>query len=76
MYKDICARMHKRSIKEACTPSKIPRCNQIVPSGSRHLSLAYALHKPPDQIEVTDRTPMVLLHGLFGSKQNNRSFSK
>lgn len=40
----------------------------------RQLSLAYALHEPA-KVEA-GRAPLILLHGLFGSKQNNRSISK
>ncbi|KAF8427328.1 prolyl oligopeptidase-like protein [Tirmania nivea] len=37
--------------------------------------LAYTLHEPPKGT-VTVASPMVVMHGLFGSKQNNRSISK
>lgn len=40
----------------------------------RELSLAYSLHKP--QKPEPDHAPLIILHGLFGSKQNNRSISK
>ena len=40
----------------------------------RELSLAYSLHKP--QMPEPDHAPLIILHGLFGSKQNNRSISK
>ena len=40
----------------------------------RRLSLAYNLHKPPEA--ETQHAPIIILHGLFGSKQNNRSISK
>jgi pimeloyl-ACP methyl ester carboxylesterase len=42
----------------------------------RRLSLAYALHEPQDRQTATDQHPIIILHGLFGSKQNNRSISK
>lgn len=41
----------------------------------RRLNLAYALHRPPRTAQ-TEHAPLVFLHGLFGSKQNNRSISK
>ena len=44
------------------------------PSVVRNLSLAYQLHEPPNH-DIA-RHPLVILHGLFGSKQNNRSVSK
>lgn len=43
---------------------------------TRHLSLAYHLHKPPRTDHERAYAPIVILHGLFGSKQNNRSISK
>lgn len=42
----------------------------------RHLSLAYTLHKPPKADHEGAHAPILILHGLFGSKQNNRSISK
>ena len=42
----------------------------------RHLSLAYALHEP-SKIEMSKSSrAIIIMHGLFGSKQNNRSISK
>ena len=40
----------------------------------RQLSLAYSLHEPA-KVEA-GRAPLIILHGLFGSKQNNRGISK
>ena len=40
----------------------------------RELSLAYNLHKPKNP--EPGHAPLIILHGLFGSKQNNRSISK
>ena len=40
----------------------------------RELSLAYNLHEPHKP--EPGHAPLILLHGLFGSKQNNRSISK
>ena len=40
----------------------------------RELSLSYNLHKPHKP--ESGRAPLIVLHGLFGSKQNNRSISK
>ncbi len=40
----------------------------------RELSLAYSLHEP--RKPEIGHAPLVILHGLFGSKQNNRSISK
>lgn len=43
-------------------------------SSKRELSLAYNLHEPHKP--EPGHAPLILLHGLFGSKQNNRSISK
>lgn len=45
-------------------------------SGTR-LTLAYDHHTPPnkDGRDVTD-SPIIVMHGLFGSKKNNRGISK
>ena len=40
------------------------------------LSLAYDLHRPSVHKEDLKQPPIVILHGLFGSRQNNRSISK
>jgi len=42
----------------------------------RHLNLAYALHEPPKTKSPTEVPAVIIMHGLFGSKQNNRSISK
>jgi pimeloyl-ACP methyl ester carboxylesterase len=40
--------------------------------------LAYTRHDPPaDSTKPSSQLgPLVIIHGLFGSKQNNRSISK
>ena len=48
--------------------SRLSRCSK------RELSLAYDLHKP--RKPEPGHAPLIILHGLFGSKQNNRSISK
>ncbi|KAK4539991.1 hypothetical protein LTR36_009889 [Oleoguttula mirabilis] len=41
------------------------------------IKLAYDLHEPPDAKEGSSRNaPIIFMHGLFGSKKNNRSMSK
>lgn len=48
-------------------------------SGSiSHVPLAYDLHEPAKPVsDDPDRiSPILFLHGLFGSKKNNRSISK
>lgn len=46
------------------------------PQSVRHLSLAYALHEPPKTKLPQENPAIIIMHGLFGSKQNNRSISK
>lgn len=40
-----------------------------------HIKLAHDLHEPPKDSPVKN-APIVFIHGLFGSKKNNRSMSK
>jgi hypothetical protein len=42
------------------------------------ITLAYDLHEPPSKNErkPNNAPPILFLHGLFGSKKNNRSMSK
>ncbi|EZF34310.1 hypothetical protein H109_01255 [Trichophyton interdigitale MR816] len=44
-------------------------------SASR-VPLAYTLHKPRGSTHHAGRPPIVFMHGLFGSRKNNRSMSK
>ena len=49
---------------------------------SNGITLAYDLHEPPSKANDAAQTPrknappILFLHGLFGSKKNNRSMSK
>ena len=44
---------------------------------SNGITMAYDLHEPPkDSSRSTKAAPIVICHGLFGSKKNNRSISK
>src|SRR4051794_11415569 len=47
---------------------------------TRNISLAYQLHSPPEFSGTTkadpQHAPIIIMHGLFGSKQNSRSISK
>lgn len=41
------------------------------------IKIAYDLHEPPKESSSRQNAPsIVFIHGLFGSKQNNRSMSK
>ena len=52
------------------------RCFTLAASPAR-LTLAYSLHEPPKQSQDNPAgNPIVFMHGLFGSKKNNRSMSK
>ncbi|KAF2756060.1 alpha beta hydrolase fold family [Pseudovirgaria hyperparasitica] len=42
----------------------------------RELDLAYDYYSPPTEEEANRNAPILFLHGLFGSKKNNRSMSK
>lgn len=44
--------------------------------GSGPVQLAYDLHKPAKPVSDDKTRPILFLHGLFGSKKNNRSISK
>ena len=50
--------------------------NRIQTLSTRYLSLAYALHEPPRSEPSKSDRAILIMHGLFGSKQNNRSISK
>ena len=43
---------------------------------SRSLSLAYTLHKYSDQGSTKKTHNVIVLHGLFGSKANNKTISQ
>ncbi|TIC99144.1 Abhydrolase domain-containing protein C22H12.03 [Colletotrichum higginsianum] len=45
-------------------------------SSQNKLVLSYDLHEPSKQPAGTSTSPIIFLHGLFGSKKNNRSISK
>lgn len=40
------------------------------------ITVAYDLHEPPYGKSSRNAPPIIFLHGLFGSKMNNRSMSK
>lgn len=42
---------------------------------SNGIKIAYDLHEPPKGSSAKN-APIVFIHGLFGSKKNNRSMSK
>ncbi len=40
------------------------------------VSLAYDLHAPAKPLADKETSPIIIMHGLFGSKKNNRTISK
>ncbi|MCJ1321040.1 hypothetical protein MMC15_006382 [Xylographa vitiligo] len=58
-----------------CKPGRTLSVSSMDICQRRYLNLAYELHKPPADLAPT-QTPIVFMHGLFGSRQNNRSISK
>lgn len=55
----------------------IPRLNVFNHLCRRNLSLAYTKHRvAQSSTEEKNYAPLIVLHGLFGSRQNNRSISK
>lgn len=45
-------------------------------SNTKKLALAFDLHQPTKEQVDSKQAPIVFMHGLFGSKKNNRSISK
>lgn len=43
---------------------------------SNGITIAYDLHEPPKEKARENAAPILFIHGLFGSKANNRSVSK
>jgi hypothetical protein len=61
--------------------SRLTSIRQVLPLSRRVYStasrvpLAFDLHKPPEEADEQN-APIVFMHGLFGSKKNNRGISK
>lgn len=45
-------------------------------SSATRLTLAYDHHAPTSGGRTANESPIIVMHGLFGSKKNNRSISK
>ncbi|KAK1997079.1 alpha/beta-hydrolase [Colletotrichum falcatum] len=45
-------------------------------STHKRLNLSYDLHEPSKSVSGASPSPIIFLHGLFGSKKNNRTISK
>ncbi|TKA80011.1 hypothetical protein B0A49_00711 [Cryomyces minteri] len=59
------------------SPCQLHRSFTFAPV-SNYVKLAYDLHKPAKDTDdaSTRNAPIIFIHGLFGSKKNNRSMSK
>ncbi len=67
-------------------PGSLPRRINYVPAAATRLSssatssspvsLAFEVHDPPRPVAARETSPILFLHGLFGSKKNNRGISK
>jgi len=55
------------------TPASTPR---FFATETATVNLAYDLHPPPNAGQPREGPPIIFMHGLFGSKKNNRSVSK
>ncbi|SPN98860.1 related to alpha/beta hydrolase [Cephalotrichum gorgonifer] len=49
---------------------------RLFATASTTVSLKYDLHEPPTKTSSGEQRPILFLHGLFGSKKNNRGISK
>jgi hypothetical protein len=59
------------------TRSSIANAARLYSSTSAStVPLVYDLHEPPKPIADQKTSPILFMHGLFGSKKNNRSISK
>ena len=60
-------------------PGTVPAAHALYSSSAsddRPVELVYDLHRPAKPIADDKTKPILFLHGLFGSKKNNRSMSK
>lgn len=57
-------------------PIRVLAARRLYSSASETVPLAYDLHAPAKPVSDKESAPILFLHGLFGSKKNNRSISK
>ena len=63
-------------------PGSAPVSMRPLAAGARTSSpfstvpLAYDLHEPAKPVADKQTSPIIVMHGLFGSKKNNRTISK
>lgn len=71
----------RKHVRSLLLPAARTRA-QGTPSRARFFStietvpLAYELHEPAKPVTDRQRAPILFMHGLFGSKKNNRTMSK
>ncbi|KAF0642393.1 hypothetical protein FPSE5266_20118 [Fusarium pseudograminearum] len=70
-----------RRVVTTTVPSVGHQCLRAVPASTRLYSqaigpLVYDLHEPAQPKTDKKNSPILFLHGLFGSKKNNRAISK
>jgi hypothetical protein len=67
-----------RRVPSIAWPIPKPGFRRSYSSVIETVPLAFTRHDPPANSakSISSLGPLVILHGLFGSKQNNRSISK
>ncbi|ORY72041.1 Alpha/Beta hydrolase protein [Pseudomassariella vexata] len=73
-----CAAAARLSLLRRAAPQRLPQRQTACPysSSSSRVPLAFEHHKPPKDGRHHQDAPIIFMHGLFGSKKNNRSVSK
>lgn len=57
-------------------PGRLLVTGPRMPAPFSTVSLAYDLHAPAKPLADKETSPIIIMHGLFGSKKNNRTISK
>ncbi|KAK4193076.1 Alpha/Beta hydrolase protein [Podospora australis] len=74
-----CAAARRFMPTSAAAPARTRRLFAAAASSSSNfstVSLAYDLHKPEQPVHDEKTSPIIVMHGLFGSKKNNRTISR
>ncbi|KIH88632.1 hypothetical protein SPBR_07334 [Sporothrix brasiliensis 5110] len=66
----------QRHVLGSLQAAHAPYSSKSVGSDDGPVKLAFDLHKPEKPVADDKTRPILVLHGLFGSKKNNRSISK
>jgi hypothetical protein len=77
-FRRVCSGCARRMHNQLPTPAsrRLFAAGASTPSPGSTLSLAYDLHEPPKPVADKQTSPIIFMHGLFGSKKNNRTISK